>query len=151
MDIFDKLIAREGGYVFTSADAGGETKYGISKRQFPHLDIKNITKAEARAIYVRDYYLTPHIDQLPLEVQELVLDWYVTSGSVAIKTLQRLTNCKIDGKIGIETINTIYPSNFQKLYLIERTLFYVRLCQKNPLLIKFLVGWISRTLQFLKD
>ena len=39
---FDRLIGAEGGYVNDPNDAGGETKWGISKRSYPYLDIANL-------------------------------------------------------------------------------------------------------------
>ena len=44
---FDKIIEvvleHEGGYVNDPADAGGETRYGISKRAYPDENIKELT------------------------------------------------------------------------------------------------------------
>ena len=37
--IIDKVIHNEGGYNNDHEDLGGETKYGISKRWYPHLKI----------------------------------------------------------------------------------------------------------------
>jgi hypothetical protein len=50
------ILKHEGGYVNDPADPGGETKFGISKRAYPNLDIKNLTRIDAIAIYKRDYY-----------------------------------------------------------------------------------------------
>lgn len=36
---FEKLIGHEGGYVNHPDDPGGGTKYGISKRAYPNVDI----------------------------------------------------------------------------------------------------------------
>jgi len=49
-------IAREGGFVDNPADPGGRTKYGISQRAYPGLDIAGLTVDDARAIYWRDYW-----------------------------------------------------------------------------------------------
>jgi lysozyme family protein len=46
----------EGGYSFDLGDPGGETKYGISKRTYPHLDIKNLTLDDAKWLYSKDYW-----------------------------------------------------------------------------------------------
>ena len=46
-------------------DAGGETNFGISKRQYPNLDIKNLTKQQAADIYKRDYYAKVKGDSMP--------------------------------------------------------------------------------------
>ena len=53
----DDLINNwEGGYVFDPNDAGGMTKYGISQRSYPTLDIKDLSRDEAIAIYFRDFW-----------------------------------------------------------------------------------------------
>ena len=36
----DWILQTEGGYVNDPADPGGETKYGISKKAYPTVDIK---------------------------------------------------------------------------------------------------------------
>ena len=51
---FEEIIGIEGGYVNDPKDKGGETKYGISKRSYPHLDIKNLTLNEAEYIYYNE-------------------------------------------------------------------------------------------------
>lgn len=57
---FEKAVAfvlkHEGGYINDPRDPGGETKYGISKRAYPALDIKNLTEEQAKAIYRLDYW-----------------------------------------------------------------------------------------------
>jgi hypothetical protein len=50
------VLRHEGGYVNDPRDPGGETKYGISKRAYPRLDIKGLTEADAKEIYRRDYW-----------------------------------------------------------------------------------------------
>jgi hypothetical protein len=46
---FRELIGEEGGYVFNPADPGGETKYGITKRSYPSLNIKDLTLEMAKS------------------------------------------------------------------------------------------------------
>ena len=41
------VLKHEGGYVNDPKDPGGETNFGISKRAFPDLDIKNLTEEDA--------------------------------------------------------------------------------------------------------
>lgn len=57
---FEKAVAfvlrHEGGYTNDNRDPGGETKFGISKRAYPSLDIKNLTEEQAKVIYRRDYW-----------------------------------------------------------------------------------------------
>lgn len=39
-----------------SRDPGGLTKFGISQRSYPDLDIASITLDQAKALYKRDYW-----------------------------------------------------------------------------------------------
>ena len=71
----------EGGYVNHPNDRGGATNYGISSRIYPNEDIKNMTRERADAIYYRDYWLKPKIDQLPDEFAEIVFDDGVVQGA----------------------------------------------------------------------
>lgn len=84
------VLGREGGYANNPADRGGETKYGISKRSYPNLDIANLTREEAAAIYKKDYWDAMNIDQLPPEMREVVFDAAVNQGKdFASKALQQ--------------------------------------------------------------
>ncbi len=47
-----------GGYTKDPQDPGGETKWGISKRSYPQLDIQNLTLDRAREIFYADYWQT---------------------------------------------------------------------------------------------
>jgi lysozyme family protein len=49
----DTVIAHEGGYVDHPTDPGGKTKYGISQKQYPDLDIKELEIEDAKTIYKR--------------------------------------------------------------------------------------------------
>lgn len=102
MDKFTKIINRvldnEGGYVFNAADPGGETKFGISKRAYPKLDIKNLTRDQAIEIYRQDYWNRINGDKLPEEIAYQVLDTAVNHGiGNAIRMLQRAINVADDG------------------------------------------------------
>ncbi len=45
-------LSWKGGLVNDPNDPGGETKYGISKRAYPELDIANLTLEQAKGIYI---------------------------------------------------------------------------------------------------
>ena len=47
------LLEREGG---ETTDQGGRTKYGISSKAHPKVDLDKLTKEEAKRIYKRDYW-----------------------------------------------------------------------------------------------
>jgi len=55
-EAFWLTLALEGNYVNNPEDPGGETKYGICKREYPNEDIKNLTVARAKFLFKRDYW-----------------------------------------------------------------------------------------------
>jgi len=104
-EAFDLLIGHEGRYVNHPSDPGGETKFGISKRAYPALDIKALTLDQAKAIYRRDYWIPAGCDRVPAALRFDVLDMAVNSGvKVAIQTLQRVLSVRDDGLIGPATL-----------------------------------------------
>lgn len=97
-------MGHEGGYVNHPNDPGGETNWGISKRAYPNVDIKNLTRDQAKDIYYRDYWQKCHIAELPEAVQFDMFDMAVNSGvSAAVKTIQRALGVKPDGVWGPNT------------------------------------------------
>lgn len=95
---FDRLVGHEGGYVNNPADPGGETKWGISKRSYPHLDIPSLTREGAKAIYRRDFWGRIRADQLPDGVAYQLFDFAVNSGiETAVRYLQRALGVADDG------------------------------------------------------
>lgn len=59
------MINREGVYVNDPYDPGGETKYGICKRSYPNLNIKELTLEEAKKIYHRDFWKRGKFEDVP--------------------------------------------------------------------------------------
>jgi len=98
-DAFTRLLGQEGGYVNNPADPGGETHWGISKRSYPAVDIKNLTREKAMEIYYADFW-TPLADADPA-VKFQVFDFAVNSGvSTAIRKLQAVVGVADDGYWG---------------------------------------------------
>lgn len=91
MSTFDSAFAivvnHEGGYVNNPADPGGETKYGISKRAYPTLDIANLTLEDAKAIYKRDYWDALNLDSEPYDHALCLFDCAVNQGVGRAKQL----------------------------------------------------------------
>ena len=95
---FDRLMGHEGGYVNDPNDPGGETKWGVSKRSYPTVDIKNLTRLDAKEIYRRDFWDAIHADQLYDGVAFQCFDFAVNSGiQTAIRHLQRAIGVADDG------------------------------------------------------
>ena len=77
---FSLVIGHEGGYVNDPRDPGGETKFGISKKSYPNLNIRLLTLADAKRIYLRDYWNRLQLDRLPDAVRFDLFDAAVNSG-----------------------------------------------------------------------
>jgi lysozyme family protein len=130
---FDKAIEfvlkREGLYSNDSSDLGGETNFGISKKAYPNLDIKNLTIDDAKEIYRRDYWNDLNCDLLPEKLDIVVFDCGVNQGTG--KATELLYKCDKDWK--------------NLLFL--RIQHYNNIVGKNPKQIKFLRGWTNRILE----
>ena len=98
-EAFNRLLSHEGGYVNDPTDPGGETNWGISKRSYPHLDIKNLTRDQAATIYYTDFW-APLADADPA-VKFQMFDFAVNSGiSTALRKLQLVVGVADDGHWG---------------------------------------------------
>jgi lysozyme family protein len=85
-----RVLADEGGTERVSGDPGGVTRFGISAREYPALDIAHLTRAEAIAIYHRDYWRRYGLDALPGALAAKVFDLAVNIGPAhAIGCVQR--------------------------------------------------------------
>ena len=74
------VLQEEGGYSNNSADPGGETKFGISKRAHPEVDIYNLSVEEAINIYKKEYWNPSSADKLPERLQNFYFHMVVMSG-----------------------------------------------------------------------
>ena len=114
----------EGGYVNDPDDPGGETNFGISKKTYPKVDIKNLTKERARAIYKKDYWDMCLCDELDSPADIIVFDTAVSMGLKKALTLFQESEGWMD-------------------YLFRRMDCYAKIA-KSPSKQKFLRGWINR-------
>lgn len=74
------VLKKEGGYVNDPRDPGGETKFGISKRSYPDVDIKNMTVTAAKQIYYTDYWQIMKCDDMLWPLNLIVFDTAVNMG-----------------------------------------------------------------------
>lgn len=129
--VFDRVIGHERGYVNDPADPGGETQWGISKRAYPHLDIKTLTREHAKDIYRTDFWQRVHADTLPDGVAFQLFDFAVNSGiETAVRYLQRALGVADDGHWGPRSqkaANAISESDLILALCAERLDFMTRL------------------------
>ena len=72
-DVMVGVLRREGGYVNSPHDRGGETKYGISKNAYPHEDIRGLTIDRAMQLYRRDYWDRANVDSFQAVMRPMVM------------------------------------------------------------------------------
>lgn len=154
--VFDQVLGHEGGFTDDRRDRGNwtsgkigvgqlkGTKYGISAMSYPSLDIRNLTTAQARDIYKRDYWDRLKGDRLPEGVDLAAFDYAVNSGvGRAARSLQQLVGVKVDGLIGPTTLDAIEdhdPADLVQQLCAER-LDYLQTLATWPTYGK---GWGSR-------
>jgi len=151
MSNFDKVIPftlkHEGGLCHESGDPGGLTKYGICQREYPDLDIRNLTVDEAIAIYRRDYW-RKYMDDMPYIIGAKLFDCSVNMGHRQANTiLQRAVGVCDDGVIGYRTLQAVNgddPDLLLARYIGGISRFYRGLAEKKPTMAKFLKGWLRR-------
>ncbi len=114
----------EGGYSNDPADPGGETKYGISKRAHPDVDIKNLTVEDAKSIYLNEYWMVLDCDNLDWPMDLVVMDVGVNMGPGRAREFQSV-------------------AEDWKEFIILRIKYYMKLKDKYP---KFIFGWLNRTM-----
>lgn len=142
----DRILAEEGGLSDHPADPGGLTKYGISQRSYPQLDIAALTLAEAQALYRCDYWQPLHGDVLPAGLDLLMLDCAINQGVVtAIQLLQQALRIQDDGIIGPKTLSAaaVAMPDLLDAFTAERALRY----EFNRNEAVFGRGWYRRLLR----
>ena len=119
---FDVLMKVEGGLVDDPRDLGGLTKFGISKKAYPNLDIESLTLEQAKEIYKKDYWNKCKCDDLPPSFDIAVFDTAVNMGpGKAIMLLQKAVREKVDGVLGEKTLAAANKSGQDEL---RRLLLY---------------------------
>lgn len=151
LDAIRKVIAHEGGAKITDnpLDPGGLTKFGISKRSYPKVDIRNLTETDAIAIYKRDFWDMVGGDLIKsYGAAFAIFDQAVNRGvSTSIKQAQKVLGITADGKMGATTIrslNSFNDKDFVKLFANESRLAYQKIVAGNPSQQVFLKGWLNR-------
>ncbi|MDD5304254.1 MAG: glycosyl hydrolase 108 family protein [Elusimicrobia bacterium] len=150
------LLQMEGGYVDNPNDRGGRTKYGITQRTYPSMDIEHLTQDAAAEIYRRDWwdrYGYGRVEYGPLATK--LLDMSVNMGpDRAHRIMQdacRVLGAEIDadGKLGPATIASVneyrHPVALLAAVRVLAGAFYLRI-SAAPGQAQFLAGWLSRVM-----
>lgn len=124
--IVSKVMEIEGGYV--ANDAGkGETNRGINKTANPDVDVKNLTREQAVALYKERYWNGIGADSLPANIRAIAFDAAVNQG---VSTANRLVAAA--------------GGDPEKLIELRRA-EYQKLIERNPEKFgKYEKSWMSR-------
>lgn len=123
------------------------TKYGISAKAYPHLDIAKLTLDQAKETYRVDYWNLVHGDKLPDPLSHFVFDAAVNQGvSAAIFMLQTALKVKVDGKIGPKTIAAAQSSDNETCanFMMLRAFRYMSTINFG----RYGPGWFNRLFLF---
>lgn len=156
--IVTRLIHREGGYVDDPRDAGGCTKYGITRGGWLDLmgypitceELKALTIAKASEFYLR--WGARHnlwvLVELDAGLCEIAFDTSVLFGpGRAVKWLQLEAGSEDDGFIGDKTLAAIRQTGVSRVgrgVLKRRILSHANKVSQNPSQVAFLMGWMRR-------
>lgn len=150
LSAINRVLGHEGGYVNDPADPGGETKWGISKRSYPNLSIKELTRDDAIAIYYKDFWVAAYCEEFEDGVAYQLLDSAVNSGiAQSIRFLQRAVGVADDGYFGPHTlaaVGDVSESDLIMKFNAERLDFMRKLKAWSS----FGRGWAGRIAQNLR-
>ncbi len=146
-----KTLVHEGGYVNNPHDKGGPTKYGITQKDLPGVDITSITPEQAAAYYSENYWKSLYSQINSQLVAEKLFDMGVLFGvKTAVRLLQITMQNEIsivsDGNFGPETLSDVNQES-EDLLLRYRTALIqhvVNIVNHNPGDGVFVNGWVSR-------
>jgi lysozyme family protein len=137
-----------------TVDSGGKTKYGISQKAFPELDIANLSIEQAANIYRNNYWFP--IDGPEIQSQLIankLLDMAVNMG-VRAATMLCQKACgdagyptTADGRFGTLTLLSVNECDEVTLLDALRSRSKDHYCQiavANPDEAKYLNGWLKR-------
>jgi len=137
-------------YENVPGDAGGPTKFGIDSRSNPGLNIRALTRDQAKGMYLREY----RAGKAGVFAHPLDYMWYdceVNMGaSGATKVLQRAIGAVADGVWGEKTSAALRaalkkgPASMLGAFTLAREKRYKDIAHANASQHKFLRGWLNR-------
>lgn len=130
-------------------DSGGETRWGISKRANPDVDVANVAREDAIRLYHDRYWRPSRADELPIALALLYFAMYVNVKPWdAVRCLQRAAEVEDDGILGPITIaaaGAYRPQRELRARFNRAAIeFYIDLVRRRPVHTPSLHGWIGR-------
>lgn len=158
IDVSDKAIEyvlkNEGLYSNDVDDKGKETKFGISKRSYPKLNIKNLSVQKAKEIYKKDFWENQNYkniknQDLAIKVFDLAVNVGTSRANKLIQRALRSVEKRVEenGILDDVTICLINESDATDLLSAlksESAGYYRLIVSTKPYRAKFLKGWLNR-------
>lgn len=142
---FEFVVGAEGGYVNDPNDPGGETIWGITRRDHPEAWAQGRPTIEAaKAIYRKQYWDVVRGDDWPEGYDLAVFDAAINQGTgPAVMMAQKALGVTIDGKAGPQTVSAARAAGREgiALCLAERALRYAQTRGFD----RYGKGWLKRT------
>jgi len=160
----------EGGYSNVAADKGGETYAGIARNYhaswpgWTYIDFVKRTKGVIKSNQIfpdvqyqvdqfyRDWWNAKRFGEIKSqEVANLLFDYNVNSGTLAITAIQRVVGVPADGVMGsatIAAINKADPAKVHDALKEDRRKLYESLIARDPSQQVFSAGWTARLSRF---
>jgi lysozyme family protein len=158
---FERTIGLEGGYSNNPADRGGPTKFGLSQKANPDLDIPTLTVQQAKEIYRKRYWNPLKPERIASEIIQLeIFDTAVNCGlGTAQLIVQRALNflgetLAEDGQVGSLTIAALNRwIGKDSLCLFKclngfQFMHYVEIVKSRPGQKIFSRGWMKRIQEY---
>ncbi len=149
----ERLLEHEGSaYVQHPDDRGGPTKFGLSRRAYPQLDIAALAKEQALEIYRRDYW-DARWERLPQILATKFLDLVVQFGRDGGVRLIQTALCdlgrqvEVDGRYGAQThlaVTLVEPLALLRQLRARQAERYVEIVLATPSQRALLIGWLRR-------
>ena len=162
---FEAMIRDEGGYTLHNVpgDRGGQTYAGIARNFNPSWEgWEFVDRGETpptpmvRNWYHTNYWLPISGDHLTHQaVASSIFNFAVNSSApgrptVAVKLAQLVAGATPDGSLGprsVAALNAMDPEKFVMAYALAKIARYRDIVTRDRTQIKFLLGWLSRTLK----
>lgn len=162
---FEQMIQDEGGYMLHTipGDRGGQTYAGIARNFNPDWEgWEFVDRRETpptpmvRNWYHANYWIPIAGDHLTHQaVASSIFNFAVNSSApgrptVAVKLAQLVAGATPDGSLGprsVAALNAMDPEKFVMAYALAKIARYRDIVTRDRTQIKFLLGWINRTLK----
>ncbi len=136
------VLRWEGEWSDDPGDAGGRTRWGISSRAHPGIDLDTLTREQAIEVHEVDYWRRAHCGDFPWPLSLALFDGTVQHGVIpAVRFLQWALHVTVDGVPGPETIEAARRAPAGDVltdYLAQRAVLYATLAEA------FRYGWFRR-------